>query len=96
MSASLVTDTFELQGQVVLILCGLVASGKVSYFGFLIHLFVDGNKSTFARHLQRFFPQFRVCNQDDLGQRRYVEQLARESLSEGFSVCIDRTNIDAV
>ena len=64
--------------------------------------FVDGNnmfikmatKSAFAEHLQHFFPHFRRCNQDDLGARRTVEQLAQESLNQGLSVCIDRTNFN--
>ncbi|KAF8075076.1 hypothetical protein FPV67DRAFT_1475909 [Lyophyllum atratum] len=68
-----------LEGQVVLILCGLVASGK----------------STFAQQLQNHFPQFHRCNQDDLGDRRQVERLARDSLARGLSVCIDRTNFNA-
>ncbi|TFK74915.1 P-loop containing nucleoside triphosphate hydrolase protein [Pluteus cervinus] len=61
-----------------LILCGLIASGK----------------STFAHALQRHFPRFQRCNQDDLGDRRQVEHLARKNLSEGNSVCIDRTNFN--
>ncbi|KAJ7918753.1 P-loop containing nucleoside triphosphate hydrolase protein [Mycena leptocephala] len=65
--------------QVVLILVGLIGSGK----------------STFAQALQEHFPEFRRCNQDDLGDRRQVEHLARLSLQEGSSVCIDRTNFDA-
>ncbi|KAF9258900.1 P-loop containing nucleoside triphosphate hydrolase protein [Marasmius fiardii PR-910] len=65
--------------QVVLILVGLVGSGK----------------STFAEALARHFPNFRRCNQDDLGDRRAVEELARQSLSQGLSVCIDRTNFNA-
>ncbi|KAF9054581.1 AAA domain-containing protein, partial [Panaeolus papilionaceus] len=68
------------QRKVVLILCGLIASGK----------------SSFAEALQEFCPEFRRCNQDDLGDRRRVEQLARESLNQGLSVCIDRTNFNAV
>lgn len=39
-------------------------------------------------------PRFRRCNQDELGDRRSVEALARRSLREGLSVCIDRTNFD--
>lgn len=70
--------SFEVQGQVVLILCGLVASGK----------------STFAQSLQSYFPSFRRCNQDDLGDRRSVENLARQTLSQGLSVCVDRTNVN--
>ncbi|KAH0582956.1 hypothetical protein H2248_010852 [Termitomyces sp. 'cryptogamus'] len=65
--------------QVVLILCGLVGSGK----------------STFATQLQEHYPKFHRCNQDELGDRRQVEQLARGCLARGLSVCIDRTNFDA-
>jgi len=64
---------------VVLILCGLVGAGK----------------STFAEQLQHHFPRFVRCNQDDLGDRRRVEKLARDSLAQGLSVCIDRTNVNA-
>jgi len=64
--------------KVALVLVGLIGSGK----------------STFAKALEMHIPQFRRCNQDDLGNRRAVERLARESLSEGLSVCIDRTNVD--
>ncbi|TFY75265.1 hypothetical protein EWM64_g8745, partial [Hericium alpestre] len=64
---------------VVLILVGLIASGK----------------STFAEALQLHFPQFRRCNQDELGDRRCVETAARHSLQQGLSVCVDRTNADA-
>jgi len=64
---------------VVIILCGLIASGK----------------STFAEHLQHYYPKFRRCNQDDLGDRRQVERMARQVLAGGQSVCIDRTNFDA-
>ncbi|KAK2465654.1 hypothetical protein APHAL10511_002198 [Amanita phalloides] len=65
--------------RIVLILCGLIASGK----------------STFATQLESHFPQFLRCNQDELGSRRDVERLARQALSNGMSVCIDRTNFDA-
>lgn len=64
--------------QIVLILVGLVGSGK----------------STFALALERHFPKFRRCNQDELGNRRRVEAQARSALRQGLSVCIDRTNID--
>src|ERR1700678_291235 len=39
-SASAITEVspFEIHGQVVLILCGLVASGKVSYLELYIHI----------------------------------------------------------
>ena len=52
-------------------------------------------QSTFAEALQQHFPHFRRCNQDDLGDRRRVEQLAYETLEQGLSVCIDRTNFNA-
>ncbi|KAL5531664.1 hypothetical protein ACEPAG_4541 [Sanghuangporus baumii] len=64
--------------QIVLVLVGLIASGK----------------STFAKALEEHFPEFRRCNQDDLGDRKTVEQLVRISLKQGLSVCIDRTNFD--
>jgi hypothetical protein len=53
-------------------------------------------QSTFAAALQQHFPQFQRCNQDDLGDRRQVENLARATLSDGHSVCIDRTNFNPV
>jgi len=52
------------------------------------------SQSTFAEQLQLHFPKFHRCNQDDLGDRRRVEQLARDMLSRGKSVCIDRTNFN--
>ncbi|TFK89245.1 P-loop containing nucleoside triphosphate hydrolase protein [Polyporus arcularius HHB13444] len=64
--------------QVVLLLVGLIGSGK----------------STFAQALERYFPQFQRCSQDELGDRRSVEALARRSLRDGVSVIIDRTNFD--
>jgi predicted kinase len=64
--------------QIVLVLSGLIGSGK----------------STFAVELQRHFPQFIRCNQDDLGNRLNVENLARNELRRGMSVCIDRTNFN--
>ena len=51
-------------------------------------------QSTFAQALERHFPQFRRCNQDELGDRRSVEALTQQSLREGLSVVIDRTNFD--
>ncbi|KAJ7460609.1 P-loop containing nucleoside triphosphate hydrolase protein [Mycena latifolia] len=71
-------DSFSGGKQVVLILVGLIGSGK----------------STFAQALEENFPVFVRCNQDDLGDRRQVENLARISLRKGSSVCIDRTNFD--
>jgi len=70
----------DVEEQVVLVLVGLIGSGK----------------STFAQALEQHFPaQFRRCNQDDLGNRSRVEALARRTLREGSSVCIDRTNFNA-
>ncbi|KAF9245272.1 AAA domain-containing protein [Melanogaster broomeanus] len=66
--------------QTMLILVGLIASGK----------------STFAEALENHFPRFRRCNQDDLGNRQLVEDLAYETLREGLSPCIDRTNFNAL
>ncbi|KAG6334609.1 hypothetical protein ID866_4485 [Astraeus odoratus] len=78
-SPSLLPEPFEGE-QTVLILVGLIASGK----------------STFAEALQKYFPKFRRCNQDNLGSRQLVEALARQTLQEGLSPCIDRTNFNAV
>ncbi|VDC06508.1 unnamed protein product [Peniophora sp. CBMAI 1063] len=64
--------------QVLLMLVGLVGAGK----------------STFADALEREFPLFRRCCQDEMGDRRAVENAARRTLQEGHSVCIDRTNLD--
>ncbi|KAH7335567.1 P-loop containing nucleoside triphosphate hydrolase protein [Rhizoctonia solani] len=62
----------------LIILCGLVGSGK----------------STFATALQREFPEFRRCNQDELGRREDVEREVCAALAQGLSVCVDRTNFD--
>ncbi|KZP26612.1 P-loop containing nucleoside triphosphate hydrolase protein, partial [Athelia psychrophila] len=65
--------------KIVLILVGRIASGK----------------STFAKALEEHLPnRFRRCNQDDLGDRRKVETLARATLREGMSPCVDRVNFD--
>jgi len=76
MMSAAIPDSDE---QVVLILVGLVASGK----------------STFAQALQQHFPRYRRCNQDDLGDRHQVERVVRDSLQQGLSVCVDRTNFNA-
>jgi hypothetical protein len=83
-----------LQGQVVLILCGLVASGKVNTLLHDFEVTITSWQSTFAQQLQHHFPQFHRCSQDDLGDRRRVEDLARDTLAKGLSVCIDRTNFN--
>ncbi|KAL1746814.1 hypothetical protein HDZ31DRAFT_80953 [Schizophyllum fasciatum] len=51
--------------------------------------------STFAEALQAHNPHFVRANQDDLGDRREVERVARDALGRGLSVCIDRQNFDA-
>ncbi|THH19449.1 hypothetical protein EW146_g1722 [Bondarzewia mesenterica] len=60
------------------------------------HFRWNHHESAFAEALQEHFPDFVRCSQDELGDRRKVESLARRSLHEGLSVCIDRTNVDAV
>ncbi|KIK83710.1 hypothetical protein PAXRUDRAFT_832026 [Paxillus rubicundulus Ve08.2h10] len=57
--------------------------------------FIASGKSTFADALENYFPRFRRCNQDNLGNRRKVEDLAYQTLREGGSPCIDRTNFNA-
>jgi hypothetical protein len=83
-----------LRGQVVLILCGLVGSGKVSTLLYDLEVMITIQQSTFAEQLQHHFPQFHRCSQDDLGDRRQVEHLARDMLGNGMSICIDRTNFN--
>jgi hypothetical protein len=97
---------------VVIILVGLIASGKVCSLTFCqlgivfweSHPFLavglrmtspPPGQSTFAEALQRYIPQIRRCNQDELGDRRSVEDLSRDCLWRGLSVCIDRTNLDS-
>ena len=65
--------------QYLLVLSGLIGSGK----------------STFARALVEHFPNWRRCNQDELGDRHAVVYAARTALLAGHNVVIDRTNIDA-
>lgn len=93
--------------QIVLVLVGLIASGKVSQICFVmaevsatdrftpnrLH-FRPLMQSTFATALEEHVPHFRRCNQDELGSRQSVERLARQTLGRGLSVCIDRTNFD--
>ncbi|CAE6471988.1 unnamed protein product [Rhizoctonia solani] len=64
------SDTPNLNTLILIILCGLVGSGK----------------STFATALQREFPEFRRCNQDELGKREDVEREVSAALSQGLSV----------
>ncbi|KAJ7576860.1 hypothetical protein C8J56DRAFT_971794 [Mycena floridula] len=59
----------------------------------LILVGLIGSESTFAHALEKHF-NFRRCNQDDLGNRRAVEDWARTALRQGLSVCIDRTNFN--
>ncbi|KAG6381582.1 hypothetical protein JVT61DRAFT_176 [Boletus reticuloceps] len=78
-------DPFQKE-QTVLILVGLIASGKVDS----LLLFI-----TVGIALESYFPRFRRCNQDDLGNRQQVEELAYHTLREGRSPCVDRTNFNA-
>jgi len=81
---------------VVLVLVGLIASGKVRRCAIReVRALLMYHQSTFAQALEHHFPEYRRCNQDDLGNRRLVENLARQSLREGMSVCVDRTNFNA-
>ena len=81
---------------VVLVLVGLIASGKVRRCANRKARYADvHHQSTFAQALEHHFPEYRRCNQDDLGNRRLVENLARQSLRKGMSVCVDRTNFNA-
>ncbi|KAJ7636057.1 hypothetical protein DFH06DRAFT_1003017 [Mycena polygramma] len=79
-----IQDIIPAGKQVVLILVGLIGSGKAR-----------SHALTWTQALEDHLPEFRRCNQDDLGDRRQVENLTRQSLWEGSSVCIDRTNFDA-
>ncbi|TKY87697.1 hypothetical protein EX895_003278 [Sporisorium graminicola] len=67
------------QEQYLVVLSGLIGSGK----------------STFARALCEHYPEWRRCNQDELGDRHAVVDAARTALLAGHNVVVDRTNIDA-
>ena len=63
----------------MLLLCGIPGAGK----------------STFAKSLQQAMPyKFVRINQDDLGNRKRCEELARAALSNGQCPVIDRCNFD--
>lgn len=63
----------------VLLLCGVPGSGK----------------STFAKSLQHGMPfKYVRINQDDLGNRKRCEELARSTLANGQCPVIDRCNFD--
>lgn len=65
---------------VLIVLCGVVGSGK----------------STFAKAAEHHMPDHFVrCNQDVLGSRRAVQTAARRSLAAGKTAIIDRVNADA-
>ncbi|EPQ29780.1 uncharacterized protein PFL1_02453 [Pseudozyma flocculosa PF-1] len=66
------------ESQHLIVLCGLIGSGK----------------STFALSLQSLLPNWVRCNQDVLGSREAVAVLAWRSLANGQNVIIDRTNVD--
>ncbi|KAH9821509.1 hypothetical protein DFH28DRAFT_522232 [Melampsora americana] len=65
--------------QKMIVLCGLVGSGK----------------STFANALVSFDSSFIRISQDVLGSRQECERLTKKSLREGLSVIIDRQNFDS-
>ncbi|CAO1631775.1 unnamed protein product [Parajaminaea phylloscopi] len=68
----------EAQPQQVLVLCGLVGSGK----------------STFAKALCSHDTSYVRACQDVLGSRPAVESFVLRSLQEGKNVVVDRTNVD--
>ena len=69
----------SMQDQRLVVLCGLVGSGK----------------STFARAVETTWPDEWVrCNQDELGNRKAVYAAAMKALASGKNVLLDRTNID--
>jgi hypothetical protein len=80
---------------ILIILVGLIGSGKVKTSPFFATARLNKLQSTFAKAVERHFPRFRRCNQDELGNRKKVERLVVKTLSEGHSVIVDRTNIDA-
>lgn len=54
----------------------------------------DGLQSTLATAFEASGARLVRCNQDDLGDRRAVENRVRQSLEQGKSVCVDRSNFD--
>ncbi|CDU22986.1 uncharacterized protein SPSC_01616 [Sporisorium scitamineum] len=78
-AATTANNQGEVKEQYLVVLSGLIGSGK----------------STFARALCQHFPDWRRCNQDELGDRHAVVYAARTALLAGHNVIIDRTNIDA-
>ncbi|KAH7335568.1 P-loop containing nucleoside triphosphate hydrolase protein [Rhizoctonia solani] len=71
-------ENLSARAAILIVLCGLVGSGK----------------SGFSTALQRELPEFRRCNQDELGKRQDVEREVNSALSQGLSVCVDRVNFD--
>lgn len=64
----------------ILVLTGLVGSGK----------------STFVDSLCKYYPdQYKRASQDVLGSRQAVESYVMKQLRQGYDICIDRTNVDA-
>lgn len=78
-SISAASSYAETEEQYLVVLTGLIGSGK----------------STFARALVEHFPTWVRCNQDELGDRHAVAHAARTALLANRNVVIDRTNIDA-
>ncbi|CBQ70930.1 conserved hypothetical protein [Sporisorium reilianum SRZ2] len=77
--AQAASSSDDVREQYLVVLSGLIGSGK----------------STFARALCQYYPDWRCCNQDELGDRHAVVYAARTALLAGHNVVIDRTNIDA-
>ncbi|KIM34505.1 hypothetical protein M408DRAFT_325891 [Serendipita vermifera MAFF 305830] len=78
-NAEEINDDYHPQGQVLIILVGLIGSGK----------------TTFSKAVEAYFPLFERRNQDELKDRKRVERLVIKSLSDGRSAIVDRTNIDS-
>ncbi|BGP33350.1 hypothetical protein JCM10296v2_005148 [Rhodotorula toruloides] len=65
--------------QELIVLAGVVGSGK----------------STLSQRWEELMKGWVRVNQDDLGDRRTCENMARARLGEGYSVLVDRQNFDA-
>lgn len=89
------TPSTTKSAQVMMLLVGFVGSGKVCQVSFgQKHELKSTLQSTFAEALAEYAPVFKRCNQDELGSRQKVEGAVRAALRSGYSVCVDRTNID--
>ncbi|KDE05722.1 hypothetical protein MVLG_03956 [Microbotryum lychnidis-dioicae p1A1 Lamole] len=70
--------------QELIVLCGLIGSGKSTLSASLVQLLPP----TTTRH------QWVRVNQDESGDRRTCEAIARSALARGHNVLIDRQNFD--